>query len=74
MQDVLQELLQIKIALQQREARQDGICERVECGGHERNGERQAKNHLDGLIDATRADKEQMNQIASTNEAVVELY
>ena len=31
------------------------------------------KNYLDGLSDATRADKEQMNQMASTNEAMVEL-
>ena len=31
------------------------------------------KNYLDGLSDATRAYKEQMNQIASTNKAVVEL-
>ena len=31
------------------------------------------KNHLDGIRDATRADKEQMNQMDSTNEAMVEL-
>ena len=31
------------------------------------------KNYLDGLSDATRADKEQMNQMASTNDAMVEL-
>ena len=31
------------------------------------------KNYLDGLSDATRADKEQMNQMASTNKAIVEL-
>ena len=29
------------------------------------------KNYLDGISDATRADKEQMNQMASTNEAMV---
>ena len=31
------------------------------------------KNYLDGLSDATRADKEQMNQMALTNKAIVEL-
>ena len=31
------------------------------------------KNYLGGLSDATRADKEQMNQMASTNEEMVEL-
>ena len=31
------------------------------------------KNYLDGISDATRADKEQMNQMASTNEAILEL-
>ena len=30
------------------------------------------KNYLDGLSDTTRADKEQMNQMAPTNEAIVE--
>ena len=30
------------------------------------------KSYLDGLSDATRVDKEQMNQMASTNEAMVE--
>ena len=30
------------------------------------------KNYLDRLSDATRADKEQMNQMAPTNEAMVE--
>ena len=32
------------------------------------------KNYLDRLSDTTRADKEQMNQMASTNKAMVELY
>ena len=32
------------------------------------------KNYLDRLNDATRADKEQMNKMASTNEAMVELF
>ena len=31
------------------------------------------KNYLDGLSNATRADKEKMDQMASTNEAMVEL-
>ena len=31
------------------------------------------KNYLDGLSDATRADKDQMNQMTTTNEAIVEL-
>ena len=31
------------------------------------------KNYLDGISDATRADKEQMNQMASTNDTMVEL-
>ena len=31
------------------------------------------KNFLDGLSDSTRADKEQMNQMTSTNKAMVEL-
>ena len=31
------------------------------------------KNYLDGLSDATRADKEQMNHMAYTNESMVEL-
>ena len=31
------------------------------------------KSYFNGLRDATRAEKEQMNQMASTNEAVVEL-
>ena len=31
------------------------------------------KNYLDGLSNSTRSDKEQMNQMASTNEAMVEL-
>ena len=43
MQDDLQEVLQIKKALQQREARQDGFLERGECGEQERNGEQQAQ-------------------------------
>ena len=51
----------------------DGIQERVECVGQNRNGEQRAENCLDGLSDATREDKEQMNQMASTNEAMVEL-
>ena len=32
------------------------------------------KNYLDRLNDATRADKEQMNKMASTNEAMVEFF
>ena len=32
------------------------------------------KNYLDRLSDTTRADKEQMNQMDSTNKAMVELY
>ena len=51
----------------------DGIQERVECVGQNRNGEQRAENCLDGLSDATREDKEQMDQMASTNEAMVEL-
>ena len=32
------------------------------------------KNYLDGLRNTTRADKEQMNHMDSTNEAMVEFY
>ena len=31
------------------------------------------KNYLDGLSDATRADKEQMNRMDLTNAAIIEL-
>ena len=47
--------------------RAENVAEKIEMNSNE------LKNYLNRLSDSTRADKEQMNQIASTNKAMVEL-